>query len=313
MPSIIKKLEDRKLVTPPSWLSTNVAYEAVTGSIAYGVNTDVSDFDVVGFCIPPKIIIFPHLDGVIHGFGRQQKQFNVYQQHHIWWQEDLGGKGRNYDISIYNIISYFKLCMECNPNMIDSLFVPRECILHTTQIGEMVREGRHLFLHKDAWFRYKGYAYSQLHKIKTKTPQRGSKREAIVKAYSWDTKFGYHTIRLLYEIEQILEEGDLDLRKNSEHLKAIRRGDLSQNEVVKWAAEKEKHLEKLYETSSLQYKPNEEKIKHLLLHCLEHAYGSLDKCVVIDNKSTHILGQIAEIIEQNKDLIMGSRENEKHI
>jgi hypothetical protein len=45
-------------------------------------------------------------------------------------------------------------------------------------------------------------------------------------------KFAYHVIRLLGEAEQILLEGDIDLRRNSAQLKAIRRGD------VKWTSSK---------------------------------------------------------------------------
>jgi len=42
------------------------------------------------------------------------------------------------------------------------LFVPRECILHTTEVGEIIRENRKMFLSKLGWNTFKGYAYSQL-------------------------------------------------------------------------------------------------------------------------------------------------------
>jgi hypothetical protein len=58
--------------------------------------------------------------------------------------------------------------MDNNPNMIDSLFVPRRCILHTTQIGEHVREYRKEFLHKGSWHKFKSYSFSQIHKLRTK-------------------------------------------------------------------------------------------------------------------------------------------------
>ena len=54
--------------------------------------------------------------------------------------------------------------------MIDSLFTPHECVLHITQVGTMVREARHLFLHKGCWPKFKGYAYAQLHKMRGKKP-----------------------------------------------------------------------------------------------------------------------------------------------
>jgi hypothetical protein len=59
--------------------------------------------------------------------------------------------------------------MDNNPNMIDSLFVPRRCILHTTQIGEHVREYRKEFLTKGSWYSFKGYSYSTIQKIKNST------------------------------------------------------------------------------------------------------------------------------------------------
>ena len=55
--------------------------------------------------------------------------------------------------------------MENNPNVIDSLFTPVNCVLHSTRVGNLVRENRRLFLHKGAWPKFKGYAYSQLHKM----------------------------------------------------------------------------------------------------------------------------------------------------
>lgn len=147
----------------PSFIKNNIHYEVQTGSVSYGVSSDNSDLDILGFCIPPKHIIFPHLDGKISFFDHIN-YFEQFQKHHIF----DASCDKNYDITIYSIIKYFKLCINNNPNIIDSIFVPRRCILHSTQIGEHVRENRKLFLHKGAWHKFKSYSYSQLHKIKTK-------------------------------------------------------------------------------------------------------------------------------------------------
>ncbi|MGC5341009.1 DNA polymerase beta superfamily protein, partial [Escherichia coli] len=77
-------------------------------------------------------------------------------QHGIKDGSALGGDGREYDCCIYSIIKFFQLVMENNPNMIDSLFVPQNCIVYSTPIGQMVREARHLFLHKGSWHKFKG-------------------------------------------------------------------------------------------------------------------------------------------------------------
>lgn len=303
MPSTVERLTRKQLISPPSWLVSNVVYETIMGSVAFGVSTDISDFDTVGFCIPPKDIVFPHLAGYIEGFGRQKKRFSCYQKHHIFVQDELNGKGRSYDLNVYNIVHYFHLCMENNPNMIASLFTPQDCVLHSTKVANMVRDARRMFLHKGAWYRFKGYAYNQLHKMRTKNPEPGSKRAEIVEQYGYDVKFAYHVVRLLDEVEQIMAEGDLDIRRNRAQLKAIRRGEVVEEDIYQWATEKEKHLEKLHEESKLPYGPDEPAIKQLLLECLEEHYGTIEGCVVTDETLILALREIADVIDKNRNLL----------
>jgi uncharacterized protein len=299
MSNVVKRLQEKGIAHPPPWLPENIHYLTMMGSVAYGVNTDNSDVDLYGFCIPKKELIFPHLAGNIPGFGRQQKHFEQYQEHHLLDKE----AGKEYDVSIFSIVKYFQLAMENNPNMIDSLFTPEFCVMHITRVGQMVRDNRRLFLHKGAWFKFKGYAYSQLHKADIKNPKTGSKRAESVEKYGWDVKFGYHVIRLIGEVEQILTEGNLDLQRNREHLKAIRAGEVSLEEVRKWFSDKEKSLEKLYNESSLQHSPDEEAIRALLLNCIEEHYGSLEGAVVQPDAAVHALRQIYEVLEKNKSLL----------
>lgn len=290
---LLKRLNKEKLITPPKFLLDNVAYMTMMGSVAYGVSNVGSDIDVYGFCIPPKDTIFPHLAGQIPGFGRQIKRFEQWEQHHV-----KDSTEKEYDFSIYNIVKYFQLCMENNPNMIDSLFVPRRCILHSTQIGELVRENRKLFLHKGAFHKFKGYAYSQMHKMNIKEPEVGSKRYDMIQEYGYDLKFAYHIVRLLSECEMMLIEHDLDLQRNREQLKSVRRGEWTKVEVENFFADKERQLEELYVKSTLQHRPNESKIKELLLKCLEIHYGSLEACVHIAPDLEEDLKRIAEIVNK---------------
>lgn len=160
MTSIIAKLHTKGLIKPPMFVVGGSQYEVLMGSSAYGVSGDHSDSDVYAFCIPSKDLVFPHLTGEIHGFGTQHQRFGQFQQHHV------DSDGTQYDLVSFNIIKYFQLCLDNNPNMIDSLFVPQRCIVFTTQIGQMVREARKKFLHRGAWHKFKGYAYSQMASIR---------------------------------------------------------------------------------------------------------------------------------------------------
>ena len=303
MSSVTQQLAQRGLIRPPGFLPTNVMYETIMGSVAYGVSTDHSDRDVYGFCIPPKEHVFPHLAGEIPGFGTPKQRFNQFQLAHIKDESALGGKGCVWDLSIYSIVRYVSLCMECNPNVIDSLFTAQDCVLHITRVGTMIREYRRKFLHKGCWPKFKGYAYSQLHKMRTKDPI--GKRKEIREEFGFDVKFAYHVVRLLDECEQILMEGDIDLRRNREHLKAIRRGEVSEQDIQNWAADKERQLEQQYHNSKLPEKPDEPKVRQLLLNCLEEHYGQLGDCVVEVDAAVQRLREINEILERSRNVWQG--------
>lgn len=299
--SALQQLADRGLVKPPRWLPANVQYETIMGSVAYGVSSDTSDMDVYGWAIPPREDLFPHLRGEIVGFGRPSKRFEQFQEHHVRDRDALAGHGRMYDLTIFGIVKFFQLAMENNPNIIDSLFTPVTCVLHCTRLGNLVRENRRLFLHRGAWPKFKGYAYSQLHKLATKTAR--GKRVAVVETHGYDTKYAYHVVRLVSEVEQILVQGDFDIQRDREQLKAIRRGDWTLERLRTWFAEKESHLERLYLESTLPAAPDEGRLKALLLACLEEHYGSLDGCVADPDRAVSALKAIQAELDRVRDLL----------
>ena len=298
MGSTLERLAQRKLISPPKWLPASIAYETIMGSMAYGVSSDSSDMDVYGFCLPPKDDVFPHLRGEIIGFGRQIQRFEQFQKHHIEDKDALAGQGREYDLTIFSLVKFFQLAMDNNPNIIDSLFTPRDCVLYCNSIGDRVRENRRIFLHKGSWHKFKGYAYAQVHKMETKNPQEGSKRAQNVDEFGFDCKFAYHVVRLLDEVEQILTLGDLNLQRDRERLKAIRRGEWSLEQVKAFFVTKEKELESAYTASKLPHGPDEAAIKNLLLECLEMHYGSLENAISLPGQERALLAQIKALCEK---------------
>jgi predicted nucleotidyltransferase len=299
--STLQRLADRGLVKPPRWLPANVQYETIMGSVAYGVSSDTSDMDVYGWAIPPKDDVFPHLAGEVQGFGRQRKRFEQFQEHPVADPDALAGRGRTYDLTVFGIVKFFRLAMENNPNVIDSLFTPATCVLHSTRVGNLVRENRRRFLHRGAWPKFKGYAYSQLHKLAIKEPT--GKRADLVERHGYDTKFAYHVVRLLGEVEQILVEGDIDLQRDNERLKAIRCGEWSEDRLRHWAAAKEADLERAYAASSLPATPDEDGLKALLLNCLEEHYGTLAGCVVQPDRAVAALRAVQAQLDAVRDLL----------
>ena len=111
-----------------------------------------------------------------------------------------------YDFAVYNIVRFFQLCMENNPNMVDALFVPDNMIVHITHVGNMVRDARKMFLHKGAYHKFKGYAFSQLHKAGTRN--KSAELESI---RAFETKHNLPHTTTLAEVEEEIKRRDLHI------------------------------------------------------------------------------------------------------
>jgi hypothetical protein len=67
------------------------------------------------------------------------------------------------------------------------------------------------------------------------------------KAHGMDTKFMYNLVRLILQCYQILTQGELDLQANKDDLKAVRRGDWSEERFTEFLEQKMIVLEKTYD------------------------------------------------------------------
>jgi uncharacterized protein len=267
----LMKAEKFKTCFTTNMVDSGLIYEAITGSKSYGLKSNDSDIDIVSVMIPPKNIVFPHLQGIVFGFEDYVK-FETSQQHHIQYED------KQYDLTLYNIVHYFRLCMNGNPNMIDTLYSPNDCVLYVNSIGNMIRDRRKVFLSKKIWHTFKGYSYSQMNNLYTKKPEKDSKRAALVEKYGMDTKFAYHVIRLLLEAEQILKCGDLTLDDPDRAiiLQEVREGTWTIEKLENFFNVKEKQLEEVYNsTTVIPHVPDKDDIKKLLLDCLEEHFGNL--------------------------------------
>lgn len=295
--SVVGKLErNGHLMGAPDW-ALKPEYEVIMGSSAYGVSGNSSDIDLYAICIPPKESVFPHLSGMVPGFAPQPEPPHVWQRHHIKTEEGTIHE-KEYDVASYNIVSFFRLAAENNPNIIDSLFVPDRCVVFQSDIGKHIRQNRKLFLHKGAYAKFKGYAYSQMKQISTRNPV--GKRVELVEKFGYDVKFAYHVVRLANEAEQILRTGDLNLEANKEELKAIREGAWSLEQLQSWFDNRVGMLDQLMLESKLRDQPDWGLLNNVLLVCLEIKFGSLSQAMVTDEgqKALHKLEEIARIVNR---------------
>jgi predicted nucleotidyltransferase len=125
------------------WLKNNTIFLTITGSTAYGLSTPESDVDYKGIVIPPK-------------------QYFLSDNHF-----DQADKFENVDCTIFNILKFFKLTLAGNPNMIEVLWTNPEFHVIRSEIFDKILEHRDKFLSKNVRWRFSGYAYSQISRIKT--------------------------------------------------------------------------------------------------------------------------------------------------
>jgi predicted nucleotidyltransferase len=122
------------------FVEKNTIYKTIVGSTCYGLNTAESDIDIKGICIPPKE----------YYFGLQ-----TFEQQEI-------GK----DHVIYALKKFVNMAKDCNPNIIEMLYVDDKFIQKITSHGAYLRENRDMFLSQKAKYTFSGYAFAQLERIK---------------------------------------------------------------------------------------------------------------------------------------------------
>lgn len=289
---VVRRLYKASLLNVEQEFVKDVHYECITGSESYSINLkDSSDTDIVGICIPPVEYVFPYISGgYILGFGPRPQNFEVFQQHHIEHAD------KKYDIAVYNVVKFFQLAAENNPNCVDILFVRDHHITHIDAIGKLIRQNRRLFLTKHSYHKFLGYAFAQAKKMRT-AKKEGGRKEAF-EQHGYDTKQASHLCRLALESEMILTEHDLDLGRHSEQLKSIRRGEWTLNQIELWFKEKELILNKLYTESTLRHSPDWPELTRVLLCVLEEKFGSLSKYVNLsgDARILRKYEQICQIV-----------------
>lgn len=289
---IVKDLYDKGLLGSEanSWMIDNIIYLTHMGSYAYNVSNNMSDIDLYGITIAPKDNIFPHVAGVINGFGDQIKRFDVYSKAHI-----INGEA-TYDVAIYNIVRFFHLLMENNPNIIDSIYTPDRCIIYINDIGRKVRNNRDLFLSKQIMIKMRGYAYSQM-KLLDKKEASNEKRAKLIEQFGYDVKFGYQVVRILLEAEMALQEGTIDLERNAKLLRSIRAGEWSYDYLKDWFNNKTIDLESISAKSDLPTLPPVDKIKSILIECLEMKFGNINS-FNSGNKTENMINDIKDLIKK---------------
>lgn len=99
---------------------------------------------------------------------------------------------------------------------------------------------------------------------------RNPTRAALEEKYGYDTKHGMHLVRLLKMCREIMETGNVIVKRpDREELLAIRSGAWSLEKLVEWATYEDNCMNELYINSKLPKSPNRDAIEKLMMELIE--------------------------------------------
>lgn len=146
---------------------SNTLMVGITGSHAYGMATEHSDLDIRGVCQTPLDIKLS-----VH------KTFDQFQGDPVVLRDRLSGLkslvgSTNHlgvvqqpwsDCVIYDVVKACHLMSQANPNMMELLWLPEDCLIYTA-CWSYLQERRDAFLSTKVQHTYSGYAFAQWRKI----------------------------------------------------------------------------------------------------------------------------------------------------
>ena len=224
------------------------------GSIAHGTYlrpddpNSVDDKDIMGVCIAPIEQYFG-----LHHF--EQKEVML----------------REWDSVVYEFLKFMRLLIKSNPNVLNMLWLRKQDYIQIDDLGRELLEHRSLFVTKQIYHSFTGYAYGQLKKMTAFTFEgyMGAKRKGLVEKYGYDVKNASHCIRILRMGIEFLREGELHVyRHDAPQLVEIKTGKWTLEQVKKEAERLFTRAENAYDECKFPNKPDVEQINNLAVDIL---------------------------------------------
>ena len=196
------------------------------GSTMHGVSSDDTgdDIDLMGICVEP-----PAQSLGLDGFEQYE-----YRDREVNERSQEGDT----DLVVYGFRKWVGLAAAGNPTVIMLLFSDLD--RHVKQVngfGLLLRKQFPHFLSRQAGHRFLGYLDGQLKRYldPDRVDSKHATRPELVEKYGWDTKTGYHALRLAIQGKQLMDTAHIDLPmrdEDREFLLAVRHGQHSREWVI---------------------------------------------------------------------------------
>lgn len=236
---------------------------AQVGSGVHGTSiSGQDDRDEMGICLePPEYVT--GIARVPAGVDARTAtvEFEQYQRHTVWDQPgglaNRSGAG-DLDVVIYSARKWCRLALAGNPTVLLLLFVPDEEVLYRNDAGAELVANAHRFVSQLAADRFLGYLRGQKAAMSGQSGAHTNRPE-LVAAHGYDTKFAMHALRLGVQGVELLTTGRITLpvpEPDRQYLRAIRRGEVAQADVISAVDAAERQLESLRTSPAIPVEPD---------------------------------------------------------
>lgn len=196
------------------------------GSTMHGVSSDDTgdDIDLMGICIEP-----PNESLGLGDFEQYEYRDRAVNER---------SREGDTDLVVYGLRKWVKLAATGNPTVIMPLFShPDLHIKHVNGFGLLLRAKFPQFLSRQAGCRFLGYLDGQLQRYldPTRVDSKHATRPELIEKYGWDTKTGYHALRLAIQGKQLMDYQHIELPMldaDREFLLDVRHGKYSREWVL---------------------------------------------------------------------------------
>ncbi|MER6256452.1 nucleotidyltransferase domain-containing protein [Streptomyces sp. NPDC001584] len=209
----------------------HTVYRCVMGSRAFGLATEASDTDLRGVYLAPTPLFWRFEKPPTHVEGPRDEEFS--------WELER----------------FCELALRANPNILECLHSP--LVEEVTPVGEELLSLRGAFLSRRAHTSFSRYAASQRGKLLADVRVHGAPR--------W--KHAMHLLRLLLSCRDLLRTGRLtiDAGPHRDRLLAVRRGELTWEEVDAWMARLQEETESALASTVLPEEPDHARVQDFLV------------------------------------------------
>jgi len=227
-------------------------YEILYGSRCYGTATLDADIDIRGIMLPTI-----------------EESLSMEELKDIRYKKN--NKGKIKDVVMYPIQKFFKLAIKSNPSVFEWLFVSEKDIRIMDSYGKKIRDNRSIFLSKEIYPRFKGFAYNEFSSLTKLTGKTGYKRKKKILKYGYDPKSASNCIRLLQQGIELLETANLIMpRPNCKELLEIKMGKWSYKKIANTFDNLLKDLDKSLKKTKLPDKPRFKDANNLLIEIIKN-------------------------------------------